>query len=68
LPDPKFTATKESALVSLAKKEIALISDSKIPTLRLTNEYGNAISYPLTLSAFERLHAELWAFIKESQH
>ena len=37
--------------------------------LEVTNEYGNSVKYEISDSyGFDNLHANLWHFVKDSQH
>lgn len=69
--EPKILKGKESEglSVSLAKKNIAINSEAGVPVLELTNEYGNSVKYEISDSyRFNSLFANLWQFVKDSQH
>jgi hypothetical protein len=68
LTDLKFKADKAGVSLSLSKKAIEIEAGSGNYALKLTNEYGNSLIYELTNAQYEALHAELWRFVKESQH
>ena len=69
LTDPEIKVEKSGASVSSGKKMISITLEDGVPVLQLANEYGNSLSYSLTGGGqFETLHAELWRFVKESQH
>jgi hypothetical protein len=37
--------------------------------LEIVNEYGNSVRYEISDSyRFDNLHANLWQFVKDSQH
>ncbi|AFU59891.1 hypothetical protein Ngar_c29730 [Candidatus Nitrososphaera gargensis Ga9.2] len=59
----------EGLSVYLAKKSITINSEGDVPVLEVTNEYGNSVRYEISDSyRFDNLHANLWQFIKDSQH
>jgi hypothetical protein len=71
LVEPKIVKGKESEglSISLDKKNITITLESGVPVLELTNEYGNALKYEISNShSFDRLLANLWQFVKDSQH
>lgn len=44
------------------------VKDGSPPTLEVTNEYGNSVSYLLDERGFDGLWSQLWQFVKDSQH
>jgi hypothetical protein len=68
LTDPALKLTKKDASISHAKKTIAIGADQGTPTIKLTNEYGNTISYSIDANQFDSLFGSLWQFVKDSQH
>lgn len=59
----------EGLSVYLAKKNITINSEGGVPVLEVINEYGNSVRYEISDSyRFDNLVANLWQFIKESQH
>jgi hypothetical protein len=55
--------------VYLEKKSIKINSESGLPALEVTNEYGNSVRYEISDSyRFDKLFANLWQFVKDSQH
>jgi len=59
----------EGLSVYLAKKSITINSESGVPVLEITNEYGNSQRYEISDSyRFDNLLANLWQFVKDSQH
>ena len=55
--------------ISHAKKGVAIFQERGMPVLQLTNEYGNSVSYGISDSHhFDSLFANLWQFVKDSQH
>ena len=68
MAEPKFKAGKSEATIVFQKKQITISDRSSAPILTLANEYGNSLSYELGHAQFDSLHAELWRFVKESQH
>ncbi len=69
MAEPKLHASKTSASVQLARKIIGIGSEGGIIRLQLTNEYDNSVRYEISKShQFESLFANLWQFVKESQH
>lgn len=59
----------EGLSVYLAKKSITINSEGGVPVLELTNEYGNSLRYEISDSyRFDNLVANLWQFVKDSQH
>jgi hypothetical protein len=70
LVEPKILKGKSEGLsVNLAKKNISINSEGGIPVLELTNEYGNSLKYEISdCYRFDSLLANLWQFVKDSQH
>ena len=68
MKDPALKLTKTGASIAHAKKTITIDVEQGTTTVKLTNEYGNAISYSVTANQFDGLFASLWQFVKESQH
>jgi hypothetical protein len=59
----------EGLSVYLEKKSITINSESGVPALEVTNEYGNSVTYEISDSYnFDKLFANLWQFVKGSQH
>jgi hypothetical protein len=59
----------EGLSVYLAKKSITINSEGGVPVLEVTNEYGNSVRYEISDShRFDSLLANLWQFVKDSQH
>lgn len=59
----------EGLSVYLTKKSITINSEGGVPVLELTNEYGNSLRYEISDSyRFDNLVANLWQFVKDSQH
>jgi hypothetical protein len=59
----------EGISIYLAKKSIAINSEGGVPVLEVTNEYGNSVRYEISDSyRLDNLHANLWQFIKDSEH
>jgi hypothetical protein len=59
----------EGLSVFLAKKNITINSEGGVPLLEVTNEYGNSLRYEISDNyRFDNLVANLWQFVKESQH
>jgi hypothetical protein len=59
----------EGLSVYLAKKSITINSEGGPPALEVTNEYGNSVRYEISDSyRFDSLLANLWQFVKDSQH
>ena len=59
----------EGLSVYLAKKSITINSEGDVPVLEVTNEYGNSVRYEISDShRFDTLLANLWQFVKDSQH
>jgi hypothetical protein len=56
-----------NATVSSAGKSIS-ISDDSGPVLTVTNEYGNSATYRIEAHSFGGLWAQLWQYVKDSQH
>jgi hypothetical protein len=56
--------------VYLAKKSITITSaENGAPVLRVTNEYGNSVTYEISDSyRFDNLLSNLWQFVRDSQH
>lgn len=70
LVEPKILKRKNSNSLSihLAKNNITINSESGVPVLELTNEYGNSLRYKISDSyRFDNLLANLWQFVKDSQ-
>jgi hypothetical protein len=60
---------KEGLCVYQAKKSIAIHSEEGAPILEVTNEYGNSVRYEISDNfRFNILLANLWQFVKDSQH
>jgi hypothetical protein len=69
LAEPELYASKTGVSVQLAKKIVAIGLEGEVIHLHLTNEYGNSIRYEiLQQQKFESLFANLWQFVKDSQH
>jgi hypothetical protein len=52
-----------------AKKNITINSEGGVPVVEITNEYGNSLRYEISDSyCFDNLAANLWQFVKDSQH
>jgi hypothetical protein len=68
LIDPALRLSKTGASIAHAKKIISIGVEQGMTTIKLTNEYGNAISYSVDANQFDSLFASLWQFVKESQH
>lgn len=69
MAEPELYASETGASVQLAKKIMAMGSEGGIISLQLTNEYGNSVRYEISKShQFESLFANLWQFVKDSQH
>lgn len=69
MAEPELHASKTGVSVQLAKKIMAIESEGGIINLQLTNEYGNSVRYEISKShKFESLFANLWQFVKDSQH
>ncbi|MCI0563260.1 MAG: hypothetical protein MN733_32685 [Nitrososphaera sp.] len=69
--EPKIHSeeTGQGLSVRLSKKAITIVSQKDVPTLQLTNEYGNSVSYEISNSQrFDSIFSSLWQFVKESQH
>jgi hypothetical protein len=59
----------EGLSVYLEKKSITINSEGGVPVLEVTNEYGNSVRYEISDShRFDGLLANLWQFVKDSQH
>jgi hypothetical protein len=59
----------EGLSVYLEKKSITINSEGGVPVLEVTNEYGNSVRYEISDShRFDNLLANLWQFVKDSQH
>jgi hypothetical protein len=59
----------EGLSIYLAKKGIAINSESGVPVMEVTNEYGNSVRYEISDShRFDSLWSQLWQFVKDSQH
>jgi hypothetical protein len=65
---PDFKILENSASIFAGPKKVEIELNDGAPMLRLTNEYGNSLVYAISTETFDRLHAELWRFVKESQH
>jgi hypothetical protein len=69
LAGPELYASKTGASVQLAKKIMAIGLEGGLIHLHLTNEYGNSVRYEISeRQKFESLFANLWQFVKDSQH
>lgn len=68
MTDPALNLTKTGASITHAKKTIAIVVEKDTATIKLTNEYGNTISYSIDANQFGSLFGSLWQFIKDSQH
>lgn len=71
MAEPKIVKGKrnEGLSINLDKKNIAINLESGVPVLELTNEYGNELRYEISDSyRFDNLLANLWQFVKDSQH
>jgi hypothetical protein len=71
LAEPKIVKGKKSEglSINLDKKNIAINLEHDVPVLELTNEYGNTLKYEISDSyRFDSLLANLWQFVKDSQH
>lgn len=55
------------AAVSCAGKSLSISGDGG-PTLTVTNEYGNSVSYRIEAHSFDGLWSQLWQYAKDSQH
>lgn len=69
--EPKIVKGKknEGLSINLAKKNISINSEGGVPVLELTNEYGNSLRYDISDNyRFDNLLANLWQFVKDSQH
>ncbi|HEY7734437.1 MAG TPA: hypothetical protein VIB07_06555 [Nitrososphaera sp.] len=66
---PELTTSETGASIHFAAKLMSIgLQDGKIG-LHLTNEYGNSVTYEISKShEFEILFANLWQFVKDSQH
>jgi hypothetical protein len=52
-----------------SKKSIAINSESGVPVIEVTNEYGNSVRYEISDDyKFDSLWSQLWQFVKDSQH
>lgn len=58
----------EGLSVYLDKKKITINAEAGAPILEMTNEYGNSLRYEISDSYFDSLFANLWQFVKDSQH
>lgn len=58
----------EGLSVYLAKKSITINSEGGVPVLEITNEYGHSLRYEISDINFDNVHANLWQFVKDSQH
>ena len=59
----------EGVSVHSEKKSIAINSEGGVPALEITNEYGNSVRYEISDGhRFDSLVANLWQFVKDSQH
>ena len=69
MAEPELHATETGASVQLARKIMAMGSEGGTISLQLTNEDGNSIKFEISEShQFESLFANLWQFVKDSQH
>ncbi len=69
MAEPELHASETGASVQLAKKIMTVRSEGGIISLQLANEYGNSVGYEISNShQFESLFANLWQFVKDSQH
>ena len=68
MAEPKFKAGKIESSIIFQEKQITIGERAGIPFMTLANEYGNSLTYELSHTQFDALHAELWRFVKESQH
>lgn len=51
------------------KKSIAINPEGGVPVIEITNEYGNSVRYEISGGhRFDSLVANLWQFVKDSQH
>jgi hypothetical protein len=59
----------EGLSVYHSKKSIAINSESGMPMMEVTNEYGNSVKYEISDDyKFDSLWSQLWEFVKDSQH
>ena len=59
----------EGLSVYSAKKNVSINSEGGVPVLEITNEYGNSVRYEISDGhRFDSLVANLWQFVKDSQH
>ncbi len=59
----------EGVSVHSAKKNITINSEGDVPALEIANEYGNSVRYEISDGhRFDSLVANLWQFVKDSQH
>ena len=69
LAEPELHTSETGASVQLARKIMAMGSGGGTIHLQLANEYGNSVRYEISKSdQFESLFANLWQFVKDSQH
>lgn len=69
MAEPELYASKTGASVQVAKKIVAIGLEGGLIHLQLTNEYGNSIRYEISeQQKFDSLFANLWQFVKDSQH
>ncbi|MGI0012136.1 MAG: hypothetical protein ACREBU_01640 [Nitrososphaera sp.] len=70
LVEPRIQLSKNGGVSIIhAKKSVAIAQEKDMPVLQVTNEYGNSVSYDVSDShRFDRLLANLWQFVKDSQH
>jgi hypothetical protein len=60
---------KEGLCVFQGKKSITIHSEDGTSILEVTNEYGNSVRYEISDNLrFNNLLANLWQFVKDSQH
>ncbi len=73
---PKFELPKganpSSVIISQNSKTVSVIfpagSKSESGELKLTNQYGNSISFALDDHGFDEFWSALWEFVKDRQH
>jgi hypothetical protein len=69
LTEPELRISETGASVHFAAKIVSIGSQDGKIHLQLTNEYGNSVTYEISKSLeFESLFANLWQFVKDSQH
>ncbi len=67
----KFEVLKSGAGIAMSQGSRSLSISSNGQTLgeiKLTNQYGNSISFALDDRGFDELWAALWEFVKDRQH